>query len=201
MSPESIPSNKDGPDEESSANTPVPLTEAVYQQLRAIAERKIAFEPAGHTLQATALVHEAYLRLGKSNNLPSHLDPAFLWAAAEAMRRILIEHARAKKAVKRGGGSGKVSLPMDVEGVADLAQVADPEHIESLDRAISRLESHDKRAGEVVRLRFFAGLSLEQAAVAIGLSTRTAIRDWNYARTWLMREIQRSADAPKEPTK
>jgi len=164
------------------------LTEAVYEHLRAIARRKLARERPGHTLQATALVHEAYLRLGETGVHPQ--GPKFYWAAAEAMRRILIEHARAKKAVKRGGNAGRADWTEAVLGSADLSGVEDPEDFEALDGAILRLQEKDARAADVVRLRFYAGLSVEEAAGALSISARSAKRDWEYARAWLLRELQ-----------
>jgi RNA polymerase sigma factor (TIGR02999 family) len=165
------------------------LTEAVYRQLRVIAQRKLSHEPPGHTLQATALVHEAYMRLSNSGGSPRAMDSQFYWAAASAMRRILIEHARAKKAVKRGGGVQRANWTASVSGVADLVEMANPEEFEALDRAIVRLQEKDSRAGDVVRLRFFAGLSLEEVAEALEISERSAKRDWEYARAWLQREL------------
>ena len=162
------------------------LTEAVYEHLRAIARRKLAQERPGHTLQATALVHEAFMRMNESGPRPE--GPRFYWAAAEAMRRILIEHARARKAVKRGGNAVRADWS-GVE-VADLSGVENPEDFEALDGAIVRLQEKDPRAADVVRLRFYAGLSVEEAAGALSISARSAKRDWEYARAWLLRELQ-----------
>jgi RNA polymerase sigma factor (TIGR02999 family) len=165
------------------------LSETVYAHLRAIAQRKLSEESPGHTLQATALVHEAYMRLDKSGHRASELGSRFYWAAAEAMRRILIEHARGKKAAKRGGNVRRVDWTETVGGVADLAQTPNPEEFEALDQAILRLQEHDARAGDVVRLRFFAGMTLDEIAPALGISPRSAKRDWEYARAWLLREL------------
>ncbi len=178
------------------------LTESVYAQLRAIAQHQLNQERAGHTLQATALVHEAFVRMNKGAAREAGVaaeaagggrgilgDRAFLWAAAEAMRRILIEHARARGALKRGGGRAREDWTRAIENVASLAQDAEPEEIESLDGAILRLEKEDPRAAGVVRLRFFAGLSIEEVASVMELSSRTVKRDWEYARAWLARHL------------
>ncbi len=165
------------------------LSDTVYGHLRAIAQHKLAQERVGHTLQATALVHEAYMRLNVAGPTPVPLGPQFYWAAAEAMRRILIEHARAKNAIKRGGNVERVDWTESVGGVADLARVGNLEEIEALDGAIVRLQEKDPRAADVVRLRFFAGLTLEEVGDALSISTRSAKRDWEYARAWLLREL------------
>jgi RNA polymerase sigma factor (TIGR02999 family) len=179
------------PSEHPPGKTPVDaaLSGALYEQLRAIARRKLAGERPGHTLQATALVHEAYLRLAQSDNAPDPGSIRFYWAAAEAMRRVLIDHCRAKVAVKRGGHVSKETWTNALTGVADLAHAENPEEFEALDGAILRLEEKDARAGEVVRLRFFAGLSLDEVAAALGISARMAKREWEYARAWLLREL------------
>lgn len=169
------------------------LSSSMYGHLRAIAQQKLAHERPGHTLQATALVHEAFLRLDRAGQLPAQPDSTFYLAAAEAMRRILIEHARGKKAIKRGGDLKRMDWTTAVGGVADLAALPDPDQIAMLDGAIERLREHDPRAGDVVRLRFFAGISVDEAARALGISPRSAKRDWEYARAWLLRELE-SAD-------
>jgi RNA polymerase sigma factor (TIGR02999 family) len=176
--PENLP--KDGPDGG--------LSESVYSHLRAIAQNRLAQERPGHTLQATALVHEAYMRLAAGGG-PPRPGPEFYWAAAEAMRRILIEHARARKAAKRGGGAARLDwsgISPNLEGVPNLD---DPDEIEGLDASILRLQEKDPRAADVVRLRFYAGLSVEEAARALSISSRSAKRDWEYARAWLLREL------------
>lgn len=144
-------------------------------------------ERAGHTLQATALVHEAFMRLsaaGRAGSSPA----AFYAAAAEAMRRILIEHARARGRLKRGGGLEPVSLDA-IGDVADLS--ASDAGILAFDEAFRRLEEHDARFAGVVRLRFYAGLSVAETARVLGVSERTVNSDWAYARAWLAREIGR----------
>lgn len=169
----------------------------VYDELRAIAHSRMQKERQGQTLQSTELVHEAYLRL-------SHGDAAwqnrghFFAAAAEAMRRILIERARARGRVKRGGDEeGKPSrkVPLDLPQVAELADDRDPEAVLVLDRAIERLARHDERAAQVVKLRFYAGLSVDEVAEALGTSKRTVLRDWEFARVWLYSESGREGDA------
>jgi RNA polymerase sigma factor (TIGR02999 family) len=162
-----------------------PLVEQVYGQLRAIAQRQLQQERAGHTLQATALVHEAYLRLAGAKIAWSS-PGAFYVAAAEAMRRILIEHARKRGRVKRGGDARRLDL--DLGHVAELGD-ADPDRIMALDDAFRRLEGADPRAASVVALRFYAGLSIEQAALALGLSERTVKREWEFARAWLFERL------------
>jgi RNA polymerase sigma factor (TIGR02999 family) len=166
-----------GADREESLNRLFPV---VYTELRAAARAQLRFERADHTLQATALVHEAYLRL-LGGAYPSWNDRRhFFRAAAEAMRRILVEHARRRGRVKRGGNPVRISLS-DVDSAAQH----DPAEILALDAAIRRLEEHDPTAVDVVRLRFFAGLSVEETARTLDLSERTVKREWAFARAWL----------------
>lgn len=167
------------------------LTEQVYAQLRAIAQRKLMEERGGHTLQATALVNEAFLRMQTGGVLAPLDKVSFYWAAAEAMRRVLIDHARARGAAKRGGGAKRAEWSEDVANVCDLASLENSEQIEALDAAILRLVEEDQRAGEVVKLRFFAGLSVEEAAGVMQISERMVKRDWEYARAFLLRELGR----------
>jgi RNA polymerase sigma factor (TIGR02999 family) len=161
------------------------LLPLVYAELRKLAAEKMSQEKPGQTLQATALVHEAYLRLvgaekGQHWNSRGH----FFAAAAEAMRRILIESARAKAREKRGGGWQRV----DFEEL-DVATSVSPNELVALDDALIRLADLDHLAGELVKLRYFAGLGLNQAAAALGVSTATAYRHWAYARAWLRSEL------------
>ena len=132
------------------------LLPLVYDQLRAVAQQRMSAERAGHTLQATALVHEAFLRLVGPRQIPWQSQAHFYTAAAEAMRRILVDHARAKRREKRGGERNRVAL-----NVVDLAASENPEDILALDEAFRRLEQREPEAADVVRLRFFAGLSVE----------------------------------------
>jgi RNA polymerase sigma factor (TIGR02999 family) len=144
----------------------------------------MADERPDHTLQATALVHEAYLRLVGSHEVAWENRAHFYVAAAEAMRRILIEHARKRGRIKRGGDRARVPL-----NTVYLAEKAYPEEIMSVDSAIRRLEERDSRMARIVRLRFFAGLSTEEIAETLGLSDRTVRREWALARAWLHREL------------
>jgi RNA polymerase sigma factor (TIGR02999 family) len=157
------------------------LLPLVYDELRKLAAAKLAQEKPGQTLQATALVHDAYIRLvdvdrAQHWNSRGH----FFAAAAEAMRRILIENARRKGADKRGGQRTRVSL-----GDANAAAVVPPDELLTLDEALERLEGQDPVAGQLVKLRYYAGLSLEQAAQAVGISLATAYRHWTFGRAWL----------------
>ena len=156
------------------------LLDAVYEQLHRVAQQRMNDEKPGHTLQATALVHEAYLRLIQNEELEWSSRAHFYVAAAEAMRRILIEHARKKGRVKRGGDRRRVYL-----NIVDLAGQEDLEDVVALVDAIERLEQEDSRAAVVTRLRFYAGLTVEETAKALGLSERTVMREWSYARVWL----------------
>jgi RNA polymerase sigma factor (TIGR02999 family) len=163
------------------------LLPLVYDALRDLAKRYMARERIDHTLQATALVHEAYERLvGRDVSWDGRVH--FYLAAAQAMRDILIDHARTRSRQKRGGGAKRV--PLDVSSVADLASDVDLETILALDSAICRLGGIDAQAERVVRLRFFAGLSVEEAAQALKVSPRTIKRSWSFARAWLARELQ-----------
>ncbi len=161
----------------------VPL---VYAELRKLAAQKMAREAPGQTLQATALVHEAWLRLGGEHQ-PSWENRAhFFAAAAEAMRRILIDRARRRNADRRGGQAPHVRLE-DLE----LAEEADDDQLLAVHEALERLAAHDASKAELVKLRFFAGLTLPEAARVLGYSEATAKRHWAYARAWLFREISR----------
>jgi RNA polymerase sigma factor (TIGR02999 family) len=161
------------------------LLPLVYAELRTLAAARMAGERAGQTLTATALVHEAYLRLvgGKPPDRWTGRGHFFA-AAAEAMRRILVESARGKAREKRGGDWRRV----DFEEL-DVATSVSPEQLVALDDALARLAALDHLAGELVKLRYFAGLALDQAAVALGISTATAYRHWAYARSWLHNEL------------
>ena len=160
------------------------LLPLVYAQLRAVAQQRMVNERPGHTLQATALVHEAYLKLVGPRDVPWQNQAHFYAAAAEAMRRILLDHAKARGRQKRGGNRRVV--PLDV---AVLAEQADSEQIVALDEAVCRLEEQEPEAANVVRLRFYAGLSVDQTAEALNLSPRTVDRRWQFARAWLFREL------------
>ena len=160
------------------------LLPLVYDELRKVAAQKLAHENAGQTLQATALVHEAYLRLVGHDQTRSYKDRGhFLAAAATAMRRILIDNARRKQTAKRGGGVPLRQLP----------EVAAPEpdaDLLALDEALQKLATTDPSKARLVELRYFAGLTSEQAAEVIGISATTADRHWAYARAWLQAEVR-----------
>jgi RNA polymerase sigma factor (TIGR02999 family) len=161
------------------------LLPLVYDELRKLAAAKLANEKPGQTLQATALVHEAYVRLVDTEKLQDWNSRGhFFMAAAEAMRRILVEHARRKHQIGRGGDRRRVAL--------DLVQVADDvpsEELLALDESLHRLEDHDPAAAKLVKLRYFTGMTMPQAADALGVSLRTAERNWTYARSWLRRDL------------
>ena len=166
------------------AKTADALLPLVYDELRRLAAHKMADEAPGQTLQATALVHEAWLRLG-GDDQPSWQNRAhFFAAAAEAMRRILIDNARRKKYLRHGGGAERVSL----EGL-DLASSVDDEQLLALNEALDHLAAHDATKAQVVKLRFFAGLTNDQVARVLGVSEPTVKRHWAYARAWLFREM------------
>jgi RNA polymerase sigma factor (TIGR02999 family) len=169
---------------------PDELLPLVYDKLKAIARRRMDQERTGHTLQATALVHEAWLRLAGDADVAWSSRAHFYGAAAEAMRRILIEHARSRGREKRGGRAKRLPL-----SVVDLASDPDSDQILALDDAIGRLERQDSRAARIVRLRFYAGLSVDETARALDTSRRTVLREWSFARAWLYRELG-EAQAP-----
>jgi len=164
------------------------LLPLVYQELRRLAARKMSQESPGQTLQATALVHEAYIRLVGSEAPNWNSRTHFFAAAAEAMRHILIENARRKRRLKRGGGHKRVELDD-----AHLAINESSETILALDEALTRLALEEPAMADLVKLRYFAGLTLEQAAEILGVSCRTADRYWAYARAWLYKEIGQDA--------
>jgi RNA polymerase sigma factor (TIGR02999 family) len=165
------------------------LLPVVYDELRAIAAARLRGERQGHTLQPTALVHEAYLRLLGGAGPPWNSRAHFFHAAAEAMRRILIEYARRRKRVKRGGGRVRVDLED-----AQVAEWPHPDELLAVDEAIRRLEEEDSRAADVVRLRYFVGLSVEETSKALELSERTVMREWAYAKAWLRDALGEDAD-------
>jgi RNA polymerase sigma factor (TIGR02999 family) len=169
------------------------LLPLVYDELRRLAAQKLAREAPGQTLQATALVHEAYMRLVGS---PSHMsDPSwysrghFFAAAAEAMRRILVDRARHKRAKKAGGDRHRLDL-------ADIQPAVEEPGVDllALHDALEKLEAAEKRKADLVKLRFFVGLTIEEAARALGISTSTADSDWAYARCWLRLEMERALE-------
>jgi RNA polymerase sigma factor (TIGR02999 family) len=180
------------------------LLPLVYDELRKLAAAKLAHEKPGQTLQATALVHEAYVRLvgGQRDQEPlearghelrglARFDGRahFFAAAAEAMRRILVDRARSKGRQKRGGGRQRI----DIDAI-DVAIQATPDQLLAIDEALDKLRRDDVAVYELVKLRYFAGMNVEQAAEALGISAPTAYRHWNYARAWLHGELLDSAE-------
>jgi RNA polymerase sigma factor (TIGR02999 family) len=167
------------------------LLPLVYEELRKLAAQKLAEEKPGQTLQTTALVHEAYLRLvdvDRAQQWDSRRH--FFAAAAEAMRRILVENARRKRRLRHGGGRARLALE-DIEP----CDPGRPEELLALDEALDRLTAEEPAVAEVVKLRYFAGLTLEQAALTLNLSLRTVNRHWAYAKAWLFEQL-RSPDEP-----
>jgi RNA polymerase sigma factor (TIGR02999 family) len=157
----------------------------VYEELRRLAAHKMSQEPPGQTLQATALVHEAYIRLVGSQAQGWSSRTHFFSAAAEAMRRILIDNARRKQRLKRGGGNKRINLNSDNL----IAGESTEDNLILLDEALSKLATIDNVRAELVKLRYFAGLTLKQAADMLNLSERTAKRHWTYTRAWLYKQI------------
>lgn len=168
-----------------------PLFELLYRELRRLAASAMRAERADHLLQPTGLVHETFLRLAdEAGSLENRRH--FFGVAAMAMRRILVEHARARGAVKRGGGA--VPVPLTEVAAPGPERGVD---VEALDQALTRLAAVDARQARVVELRYFAGFSLEETADLVGVSTRTVKRDWQMASAWLRREMSRLADPPR----
>ena len=163
------------------------LLTAVYGELRRVAAQKMANEPPGQTLQPTALVHEAWLRLGGASGGKFANRAHFFAAAAEAMRRILVEKARRKHRLKHGGGQQRVELE-----TLDVAITSDADHLLAVDEALDKLAAQDALAANLIKLRFFAGLPNVEAARLLGLPERTAKRTWAYARAWLYAELKRT---------
>jgi RNA polymerase sigma factor (TIGR02999 family) len=181
------------------------LMPLVYTELRRLADRQLRAERANHTLQRTALVHEAYLRLINQRNVSWQGRAQFIGLAAQLMRRILIDHARARRRAKRGGGVAPVSLDQtgvilgsgDEEGGARIEALEFAEDptvdLSAIDSALSRLEELDPKQGRIVELRFFGGLSIEETAEVVGVSPATVKREWALARAWLRRELTSEA--------
>lgn len=167
------------------------LLPVIYDELRLLAHRQLAREQSGHTLHTTALVHEAYLRLVDQTRVTARGRAYFFGAAAQAMRRVLIEHARKRKAVKRGGGEPALRLDEDQIAVDAFAT-----HLVDLDEALDRLAQLSPRQARIVECRFFGGLKTDEIATAIGVSPRTVRNDWTLARAWLYRSLY--GDEPPE---
>ena len=171
------------------ANKLLPL---VYDELRRLAAQRLSHEKPGQTLQATALVHEAYLRLVGAEDQHWQSRGHFFAAAAEAMRRILVESARRKQQISRGGGRKRLDLDD-----AELAVDPPSDDLIALNEALDKLAAEDERIAGLVKLRYFAGLSIEQAGDALGIPHRTAYRNWAYARSWLSLEITKGDETPQ----
>jgi RNA polymerase sigma factor (TIGR02999 family) len=166
------------------------LLPLVYDALRKLAAQKMLQEAPGQTLQATALVHEAYVRLVDVEQAQRWDSRGhFFAAAAEAMRRILIEQSRRKRSLRRGGGLVRIELDDPAAGPG----LADSDDLLALDEALTKLAGVDAKAAELVKLRYFAGMTVDEAAEALGISSRTAKRNWAFARAWLQREIDRGS--------
>lgn len=172
------------------------LLPLVYEELRRLARSRMAGESPGQTLQPTALVHEAYLRLLGASDVKWDGRGHFFGAAALAMRRILVERARARGRIKRGGGAARVPLED-----AALATEPPPDELLALDEALDRLAAYDKRKADVVMMRYFAGLSIDETAAALGVSPATVKNEWAFARAWLHREIKKGDDATPEESR
>jgi RNA polymerase sigma-70 factor, ECF subfamily len=160
------------------------LMPLVYTELRQLAHRYMRWERPGHTMQTTALIHEAYLRLVDQNQVRWQHQAHFFGIAARLMRQILIEHARSHTRAKRGGGVGTISL--DKAAIVSQARATE---LLALDDALERLATIDPRKSQVVELRFFGGLSVEEAAQVLNIAPNTVLRDWRMAKAWLRREI------------
>jgi RNA polymerase sigma factor (TIGR02999 family) len=176
--------------EQGDPSAPEQLLPLVYDELRKLAAARMAFEPAGHTLQPTALVHEAYLRLVGGEERAWDSCGHFFAAAAEAMRRIVVESARRKKRARHGGGRERVEFEL-----ADLPTRLPADDLLSLDEALGRLNQLDPVKARLVTLRYFAGMTIEQAAAALNISRITAHRYWTFARAWLHQQM---TGAPRE---
>ena len=165
------------------------LLPVVYEELRRLAAQKMANEAAGHTLQPTALVHEAWMRLGGSDAPTFQNRAHFFGAATEAMRRILIEHARRRQAAKRGAGVEVV----DLDGLEISSPLADDDQLLAVNEALEKFAAVDERKAELVKMRYFVGLNFEEAAAALGIAVPTAKQWWAYARSWLTVEMRGAA--------
>ena len=169
------------------SQAPEQLLPLVYDELRKLAGHRMAGESAGHTLQATALVHEAWLRLVGSSQQSFENRAHFFAAAAESMRRILVDHARRKQSLKRGSG-----VVHEEFNEAAIMLTAPPDELLAIHEALDTLAEEDPSAAELVKLRYFVGMTMEEAASAMGMAPRSAERLWTYARVWLKREIRKA---------
>lgn len=178
----------DAPAGDPSEHLPPWWVAQLYEELRTLARSHLRGERTGHTLSTTALVHEAYLRLSTQLGIANLDRSEFFGAASRTMRRILVDHARGRNRAKRGGGEA----PVSVDSVENFLTERESEELVLLDDALERLKALNPRAALIVERRFFGGLSLEEVADSLGISRKTAQRDWNAARAWLRKEI--SAD-------
>ncbi|MEM9167660.1 MAG: ECF-type sigma factor [Planctomycetota bacterium] len=174
------------------ANAAEHLTPLLYDRLRQLAGAMLTSERASHTLQPTALVHEAYVKLIDQRSVSAEDEAAFMGLAATIMRRVLVDHARAHKRLKRGGSRRRVALedPVAQDTEGGRAEL----DVQALDEALVKLGSLDERKARLVELRFFCGLDEQAAAAIVGISRATASREWRMARSWLMRELEQAAD-------
>ncbi len=168
------------------------LTPMLYEELRRLAGSLLVGERAGHTLQPTALVNEAYLRLIDQRSVDAADRAAFLGLAATVMRRVLVDHARARKRVKRGGENRRVVLHDDAIAESPSGGAEPGLDVEALDQALRALAEFDERKARLIELRFFCGLDERDAANLVGVSRATASREWRMARSWLARELERT---------
>ncbi|MBS0420347.1 MAG: sigma-70 family RNA polymerase sigma factor [Proteobacteria bacterium] len=168
------------------------LTALLYRELRSLAQRHLRRERANHTIQRTALVHEAFVRLINQQSVDWRSRGHFFALASTLMRRILVDHARARLSSKRGGGQPVESLEEIPEGLELVAESADPdEDITAIDAALTRLAAIDDRQVEIVQMRYFGGLTIEETAQALDISEATVKREWTLARAWLKRELSK----------
>jgi RNA polymerase sigma factor (TIGR02999 family) len=169
------------------------LTSLLYRELRSMAQRHLRRERSNHTIQRTALVHEAFVRLINQQSVDWRSRGHFFALASTLMRRILVDHARARLSSKRGGGQAVESLEeMDDEGTVDESADSD-ENITAIDGALTRLAAVDDRQVQIVQMRYFGGLTIEETAQALGISEATVKREWTLARAWLKRELSRGS--------
>jgi RNA polymerase sigma-70 factor (ECF subfamily) len=179
-----------------SAGEPQALDHVVfvlYDELRSLARGRLRNERAGHTLQATALVNEVYLRLSRENRISAESRTRFMAVASNTMRRVLVDYARSRQRVKRGGDAERVPL----ESVEQVLSEEEADEILALENAMERLARGNPRGARVVELRFFAGLSMEEIAELMELSSKTVQRDWVVARAWLRKEVARDLGLPE----
>jgi RNA polymerase sigma factor (TIGR02999 family) len=182
------------------------LTGLVYQELRNLAQRHLRRERSNHTIQRTALVHEAFVRLVNQQSVDWQSRAHFFALASNLMRRILVDHARARLASKRGGGVAAVSLdeimaPLDVDDSSNGGHMPEPQHLDgetdddvaAIDEALTRLSALDARQARIVEMRYFGGLTIEETAQALEISDATVKREWTLARAWLKRELSRGS--------